>query len=195
MVQSNVFLTQHLQEKYSEREARDVVRTLTEAIAYCHSQCVVHRDLKVSAGLMLRRTGISPSTAGEHSAAGCVSRRTDQGGRLRFCEDIRQRIRSHAAHAVWHAWLRRPRTAVRPAVRQGGGHLEPRRHHLYFAVWISTICRFKSGTYGWTVVLGVRAADNNIVTGGPGPTTVTCPPPLRFTLSRGGVDCSAEAIV
>jgi serine/threonine protein kinase len=34
-------------EKYSEAEAQKVVRTLTSAIAYCHSQNVVHRDLKV----------------------------------------------------------------------------------------------------------------------------------------------------
>jgi serine/threonine protein kinase len=35
------------QEKYSELEAQRVVKTLTEAIGYCHTQFVVHRDLKV----------------------------------------------------------------------------------------------------------------------------------------------------
>lgn len=33
-------------EKYSELEAQRVVKTLTEAIGYCHTQFVVHRDLK-----------------------------------------------------------------------------------------------------------------------------------------------------
>jgi len=33
-------------EKYTEGEARDVMKTITEAIAYCHEQGVVHRDLK-----------------------------------------------------------------------------------------------------------------------------------------------------
>lgn len=33
-------------EKYGEGDARDVVKTVTEAIQYCHSQGVVHRDLK-----------------------------------------------------------------------------------------------------------------------------------------------------
>jgi calcium/calmodulin-dependent protein kinase I len=33
-------------ERYSEREARDLVKTLTQAIAYCHEAGVVHRDLK-----------------------------------------------------------------------------------------------------------------------------------------------------
>lgn len=31
---------------YTEREARDLVKTLAAAIAYCHEQGVVHRDLK-----------------------------------------------------------------------------------------------------------------------------------------------------
>ncbi|KDO21169.1 CAMK/CAMK1 protein kinase [Saprolegnia parasitica CBS 223.65] len=35
-----------LMEYYSEKEARDLVKTLLEAIAYCHSVGVVHRDLK-----------------------------------------------------------------------------------------------------------------------------------------------------
>jgi calcium/calmodulin-dependent protein kinase I len=33
-------------EKYTEGEARDVVKRVTEAIEYCHQQGVVHRDLK-----------------------------------------------------------------------------------------------------------------------------------------------------
>lgn len=33
-------------EKYSEEEARQTVRKITDAIKYCHSIGVVHRDLK-----------------------------------------------------------------------------------------------------------------------------------------------------
>lgn len=33
--------------KYTESEARDLVRTLTMAVNYCHEQGVMHRDLKV----------------------------------------------------------------------------------------------------------------------------------------------------
>ncbi|EQC29687.1 CAMK protein kinase [Saprolegnia diclina VS20] len=33
-------------ESYSEREARDLIKTLLETIAYCHDQGVVHRNLK-----------------------------------------------------------------------------------------------------------------------------------------------------
>lgn len=33
-------------EKYSEREARRVIRQLTEAMAYAHSKGIAHRDLK-----------------------------------------------------------------------------------------------------------------------------------------------------
>ena len=46
-----------VQEKYSELEAQKVVKTLTEAVAYCQSMCVVHRDLKVSGtDVHVRRT-------------------------------------------------------------------------------------------------------------------------------------------
>jgi calcium/calmodulin-dependent protein kinase I len=50
-----------VQEKYSEAEARRVIRTLTEAIDYCHNQYVVHRDLKVFLHLPLVTSGRVPS--------------------------------------------------------------------------------------------------------------------------------------
>ena len=33
-------------EMFTEKEARDVMRTVFDAIAYCHEQGVAHRDLK-----------------------------------------------------------------------------------------------------------------------------------------------------
>lgn len=32
---------------YNEKEARDLVTVLLEAVKYCHSRGIVHRDLKV----------------------------------------------------------------------------------------------------------------------------------------------------
>ena len=40
---------------FSEREARETVRTLLQAIAYCHSRQVVHRDLKLQNVLLKSR--------------------------------------------------------------------------------------------------------------------------------------------
>ena len=36
------------QKSYNEKEARDLVRILFDALKYCHDSNVVHRDLKVS---------------------------------------------------------------------------------------------------------------------------------------------------
>lgn len=44
------------QEYYSEKEARDVVRTMAQAIAYCHEHNIVHRDLKVRVCARARAT-------------------------------------------------------------------------------------------------------------------------------------------
>ena len=33
---------------YNEKEARDLVSTLLQAVKYCHGRGIVHRDLKVS---------------------------------------------------------------------------------------------------------------------------------------------------
>ena len=43
-------------EKYSEREAREIIRQLTNAIAYMHAHGVVHRDLKPENILLKTRT-------------------------------------------------------------------------------------------------------------------------------------------
>ena len=32
---------------YNEKEARDLVSTLLQAVKYCHDRGIVHRDLKV----------------------------------------------------------------------------------------------------------------------------------------------------
>lgn len=39
-------------EHYSEKEASDTVRPIIDAIKYCHSLGIVHRDLKVSSPFM-----------------------------------------------------------------------------------------------------------------------------------------------
>ena len=41
---------------YNEKEARDVCRTLFEALGYCHSRGVAHRDLKPENLLLVSRT-------------------------------------------------------------------------------------------------------------------------------------------
>lgn len=47
-----------VQEFYSERDARDVTHDILDAIAYCHSRNIVHRDLKVRKALPAsRRSG------------------------------------------------------------------------------------------------------------------------------------------
>ena len=35
-------------EHYSEREAADTIRPIIDAINYCHSLSIIHRDIKVS---------------------------------------------------------------------------------------------------------------------------------------------------
>lgn len=40
------FLPLDLQDHYSENEARDCIKQVTEAILYCHQNGIVHRDLK-----------------------------------------------------------------------------------------------------------------------------------------------------
>lgn len=39
----------HTQTAYNEKEARDVIHTLLSALAYCHENRIVHRDLKARA--------------------------------------------------------------------------------------------------------------------------------------------------
>jgi serine/threonine protein kinase len=41
---------------YNEKEARDVCKTLFQAIAYCHSRGVAHRDLKPENLLLVSRS-------------------------------------------------------------------------------------------------------------------------------------------
>lgn len=45
------------QKQYNEKEARDVMATLLEAIVYCHDRHIAHRDLKV--GTVGRKGGIT----------------------------------------------------------------------------------------------------------------------------------------
>jgi serine/threonine protein kinase len=37
-----------VQHSYNEKEARDVLRTVLDALVYCHERGIVHRDLKVT---------------------------------------------------------------------------------------------------------------------------------------------------
>lgn len=39
---------------YTEKEARDLVSTLLQAVKYCHDRGIVHRDLKVRLSAVLR---------------------------------------------------------------------------------------------------------------------------------------------
>jgi calcium/calmodulin-dependent protein kinase I len=43
-------------EKYTEREAREIIKQLTAAIAFMHGRGVVHRDLKPENILLKTRT-------------------------------------------------------------------------------------------------------------------------------------------
>ena len=42
---------------YNENEARSVVKTLVEAVGYCHSLNIAHRDLKPENILVDSKTG------------------------------------------------------------------------------------------------------------------------------------------
>ncbi|CAM9966797.1 unnamed protein product, partial [Phaeothamnion confervicola] len=60
---------------YTEREARDLVRTLLTAVAYCHANGVVHRDLKPENLLLVSKdddTSIKIADFGFAKAAGGV---------------------------------------------------------------------------------------------------------------------------
>lgn len=46
------------QTAYNEKEARDVIHTLLAALAYCHDNRIVHRDIKARASLVLICGGI-----------------------------------------------------------------------------------------------------------------------------------------
>lgn len=48
MISNHAIVMDLEQKRYTEKEARDLVRILLDAIAYCHDAQVVHRDLKVS---------------------------------------------------------------------------------------------------------------------------------------------------
>lgn len=45
---------------YNEKEARDLVSTLLQAVKYCHDRGIVHRDLKV--GVQPRQVVKTPNT-------------------------------------------------------------------------------------------------------------------------------------
>lgn len=48
MVWAELSLCVDAQHSYNEKEARDVLRTVLDALVYCHERGIVHRDLKVT---------------------------------------------------------------------------------------------------------------------------------------------------